>query len=565
MEAMLGDPRNANNKLSFAYAAKVDESEQFPEEAIAWLYDNGLSREFVPEEFGGAFRSLPDLSELIRVLSRRDLTTSITFSTLFWSFLTWMAGTDEQKRWLANYIMHQKGAMCLAYSEKEHGSDLLAGDTAALQTASGFELTGEKWPINRATVGRLCYVIATNDHTAGARSLSLFMVKKDELFPGEFTNLPKVLTLGIRGSDISGIAFEKCRIGADSLLGNLGMGLEIGLKGFQITRALCAAFSLGAGDTALRTTMEFALNRRLYGKRVLDMPHAACVLTNAFLDMLICDCVTASCLRAFHLVPEQCSIWSAVTKYFVPVTIERMIQSISVVLSARSYMREEHEWGVFQKLRRDSTIISVFDGSTVVNLHNIALQLRTLARRQSKDSKESKKFKAIFALDDPLPPFEADKLSLVSFKGNSALDCIEVTLARLHTFDEADVGGCNLERIRSAGRLLAEEIRKHQAEYSQSRFEHGHLQSTAAFSAAEKYCALHAAAACLHAWVWRTEKSEPFFSSGSWLAPALERILGAYLGGSQKPREPELELISELVRRHRENRLFSRLAFSTAP
>ena len=102
-ESQLGDPNNPDNPLSFAYSQKIDETEQFPEEAIRWLYDSQLARHYVPKELGGAFRSFSELGEVIRVLSRRDASSAVTFSTLFWSFLTWTGGTDEQKRWLADY------------------------------------------------------------------------------------------------------------------------------------------------------------------------------------------------------------------------------------------------------------------------------------------------------------------------------------------------------------------------------------------------------------------------------------------------------------------------------
>ena len=57
LESQLGDPKNPGNPLSFAYSQKIDETEQFPEEAIRWLYDRQLARHYVPEELGGSFRS----------------------------------------------------------------------------------------------------------------------------------------------------------------------------------------------------------------------------------------------------------------------------------------------------------------------------------------------------------------------------------------------------------------------------------------------------------------------------------------------------------------------------
>ena len=559
-ESQLGDPNNPDNPLSFAYSQKIDETEQFPEEAIRWLYDSQLARHYVPKELGGAFRSFSELGEVIRVLSRRDASSAVTFSTLFWSFLTWTGGTDEQKRWLADYIMERRGAMCLAYSERDHGADLAASDTIARRTADGFEITGEKWPINRATVGGLCFVLATTDPSAGPRGLSLFMLDKSELDPKRYSNFPKILTHGMRGSDISGIKFEHCPVSAQSLLGGEGEGLQLALRGFQITRALCAAISLGAGDTALRTTLTFALNRKLYDELVIDLPHAARVLSDAFLDLLICDCVTTSGLTSFHVVPEQSSLWASIVKYFVPTTIETMIQNLSVVLGARYYMREEHEFGTFQRVLRDAAVVSLFDGSTVVNLHALMLQFRHLARRRGVRGDQGLRLAQIFDMNTTVPAWNGQRQSLVSTQANDALEGVEYSLGHLKSTRADNIADpAEIDRILAFGKKLMHEIRVHNDNFAESEFAHGHLQSAAMFRAAQRYCALHAAASCLHAWIWNRTNSSSFFARGAWLVPALARIFDKHLGihhddviDASRP-----ELLQELRTLHRDNRMFS--------
>ena len=559
LESQLGDPKNPGNPLSFAYSQKIDETEQFPEEAIRWLYDRQLARHYVPEELGGSFRSFAELGEVIRVLSRRDVSSAVAFSTLFWSFLAWVGGTDEQKRWLAKYILERQGTMCLAYSERQHGADLAASDTVARRTANGFEITGEKWPINRATIGGLCFVLATTDRTAGPRGLSLFMLDKGDLDPKLYSNFPKILTHGLRGSDISGIKFEHCPVPAQSLLGGEGEGLQLALRGFQITRALCAAISLGAGDTALRTTLSFASNRKLYDQLVIDLPHAAAVLSDAFLDLLICDCVTNAGLRSFHVVPEQSSLWASIVKYFVPTTIETMIQNLSVVLGARYYMREEHEFGTFQRVLRDAAVVSLFDGSTVVNLHALMLQFRHLARRGVRGDQGSR-LGQIFDMNTAVPAWNGQRLSLVSTQANDALEGIEYSLEHLKSERaENTANPAEIDRILAFGKKLMHEIRAHNDNFAESEFEHGHLQSAAMFRAAQRYCALHAAASCLHSWIWNRTNSSSFFARGAWLIPALARIFDKHLGihhddviDASRP-----ELLQELRNVYRDNRMFS--------
>jgi hypothetical protein len=120
--------------------------------------------------------------------------------------------------------------------------------------------------------------------------------------------------------------------------------------------------------------------------------------------------------------------------------------------------------------------------------------------------------------------------------------------------DQEEIG-----RILVLGEALKDEIAAHNARFSQSEFEHGHRQTAEMFRAAQRYCALHAAASCLHAWLWNRSRGSSFFAKGKWLAPALARIFDKHLNihhddviDAGRP-----ELLQELRRLHRDNRMFS--------
>src|SRR3569623_1901131 len=125
------------------------------------------------------------------------------------------------------------------------------------------------------------------------------MVEKRDLDPAHYANLPRVKTLGLRGCDISGVRFDDCVVPEHSRHGEVG-----------------------AVETALRSTVSFAMIRRRYGGSVFDIPMARQVLTVAFVDILICDCMATAAARGLHVATEQFSVWSAVVKYFVPTTLE---------------------------------------------------------------------------------------------------------------------------------------------------------------------------------------------------------------------------------------------------
>ncbi|MGC1307184.1 MAG: acyl-CoA dehydrogenase [Phormidesmis sp.] len=575
LEQALGNPQQADSLMSFQHTAELDEAEQFPHEEIAWLYNWGLQDYYIPIANGGKFTSFEEFIAFVRVLARRDLNISIAFTTLFWSFLTWMAGTDEQKEKLSHLMREEHTAMCLAYSERGHGSDLVGGSVIATKVEGGYVLNGEKWPINRATISGVTFVLARTDPEGGNRGLSLFMVEKKDLNPSQVYNLPKIKTHGIRAADMSGIGFSDCFIPERMLLGKEGHGLELGLKGFQITRALCAAFSQGAADTCLRTTLNFAVNRKLYNKTVIDMPHARRTLTNAFTDMLICDCVNIGAARGFHVSTGQFGVWSAVDKYFVPVTLEQVMKDTSVVLGSRFYMRDEHDSGVFQKALRDSAIISMFDGSSVVNLHALILQRRHLAKGRVKIRQKPEKLAAVqkrltqsFSLDQPVPTFEPTKLEIVSRGADDVMQGLEGTLAQLEALkasNDSTLDKAVLSQVLELGQVILAELNAQDELITQSDFQHGHEQSFESFELAKQYCRLHAAIACILMWIHnRTELGE-FFAKGEWLVLSLHRLLSHFRMTLTAPPQAYYENVAqELLHLHQADKMFSIVPFQLA-
>ena len=571
LEQDLGNPSNPDSIISFKRVIEIDESEEFPHAEIDWLYQWNLQNYYVPVDCGGKFTSFEEFLAFVRVLCRRDQTIGIAFTTLFWSFLTWMAGNSEQKEILSDFIRNDHGAMCLGYSEKEHGSDLIGGELTATKVEGGYLLKGEKWPINRATISGVSYILAKTNSDGEAKSLSLFQVHKDQLDPDKYYNLPKILCHGIRASDMSGIGFNDCFVPDSMLLGKEGDGLELALKGFQITRTLCAAFSLGAADTALRTTLNFALKRRIYNQTVFELPQPRQTLVDSLLDIFVCDCQSIGAARAFHVIPEQFSVQASVVKYFVPDKLEKMINQVYVVLGSRFYFREEHDYGIFQKVLRDNSIISMFDGSSIVNLHALILQFRQLTkcrqRRQAKNLKTIKsRLEMIFSLDKSVPNFEPKKLSIFGRGADDIVQGLEIAIEQLEQLrEDHSVNQQVLNQVTDLATKVLRELNQHDEMIAQSKFEYGHDQSPELFEIAQKYCVIHAASSCLYMWLYNRHFLGEFFAKGEWLVLSLHRLLRSILPLPYSISAEYRENVSqELLNLYRQDKLFSIVPFQLA-
>lgn len=572
LEWHLGDPFDAGCTFSFPRIVELDEAEEFPADLVAEVRDWGFGNYLVPESYGGQLNSFEQLFALVRAISRRDLTVAIAYgATMLGALPVWLKGSKRQKEVLAESICGGNfGAIGL--TEEAHGSDLLSNECIAVRSGAGFSMTGEKWLINNGTQGRWMTVLARTSRAGGPFGFSFLHARKSELDPAYYEHLPKIHTLGIRGADMSGMRFHGCPLPADSLVGELGEGIDCVLKTLQISRTFFTAFSLGAADTALRIALRFALDRRLYGDSVFSIPVARDQLVGVFLDILTADCMSYSACRAIQVCPRQMSLWSAVVKYFVPTLSEEAVYQAALAFGARYYLRQHYACGVFQKIFRDNILIGLFDGSTAVNQFVIASQLHELAERRAGDrpADEAERMERLWSLFDwnePVPELDTSGLTL----GNAGRDDIVGGLTTAAASWRGWTSGLPVsprvvEDVAACLDLLLAELRRLTEALEALRAQGTFLpKSTAAFRLARAHCLLHSASSCVYAWVTNQHHADEFFASGEWLVLCLERIVGRLGNGpceiSDEYRQP---VAAEMLRRLEENTLFSVLPLALA-
>jgi hypothetical protein len=337
------------------------------------------------------------------------------------------------------------------------------------------------------------------------------------------------------------------------------------LETFQVIRTIRTALSLGAGDTALRLTLDFALHRPIYQRNVFALAYPRRLLVDAFLDLLMCDALAIAAARAMHLAPGELSLWSATARYFVPATIETMLSNLTVVLGARSYLREGHWHGLFQKVVRDHAQLGLFDGDPAVNLEVIAGQLRLLSERRGQPcdaEARSRLMGQIFGLSQTLPRFDAGRFSEET-RGSDLLAGVGLLRRELAMLKERDGGKPDAfllgQLIGLIGRV-AEMEAACEAERSRIETQYGGEaeRSGEMLKLAARTCALRAALACGYLWLHNCDELGAFFAAGDWLVLCLARVVDPEgLDRDLVYQEQEARVADTLRLYHEEKRLFS--------
>lgn len=486
----LGDTNDPHNLFSFAQRVAEDDAQLYPAAAIQWLNDFGLSAYYVPQQLGGQLHSVHQLGELLRLVAQRDLTVAISHAITFLGSATvWIAGQPPQQQALASAILAGE-MIAMGLTEQGSGSDLLNMETKAVWQDGNYQLTGDKWLVNGATHHRFAVIYAQTRQQRNARGYSLFLYDKQR-YPDGLQPQSGIMMLGTRGADIGSMLLD-ATLDADTLIGQEGAGFEMILKALQLSRTLCGSLSLGVLDTALDTVLDFALSRPIYGKTVANLGQSQRLIGEAWAEYLISDSLNHVARRGLQAIPEQACIHSAVVKSFIPTLAEHSMQKLATVYGARYYLCEGHHAGIFQKMLRDNLLVSLFDGSTQVNLHSLSFQLSGIARQH-----QSGPLPEWIQLDATLNPIDFQKLALHSggqdalFASlSSGISALRNRLSVLSSSAEILWVETTLEAIENAYQKILTDL----MEIAPNQYISG---DPWAFELARRYCILCACAAVL--------------------------------------------------------------------
>ncbi|MGW0936877.1 acyl-CoA dehydrogenase family protein [Streptomyces sp. NPDC002666] len=546
LEQALGCPFDPDSGISLAEGVRADELEAEPTAAYEAAWSAGLHEHLVPVSDGGRLGSFESLMGVVRATSRRDLAVSVGLgSTLLAATPVWAWGDDTQRSRVAELVLGRAWGTA-GISEEAAGSDLLATGTRAVPVPGGYVLDGEKWLVGNGRRSSFATVLAASDPSYG-----LFLLDFDALDGTTVKRLDKVRTHGLRGHDLSGFALSGCPVGAGSVLGRPGRGIEMVSGMLQFTRTLVGASSLGAADTALRIALRHARGRMLYGRPALAMAPVRSLLARGFADLLVAECTELSAARGLDVARQRMALWSAVAKYVVPQLCVDTVTACAEVLSARAHLRQGVAGGAFQKLLRDVAVTPVFEGTELVQLDTVRAQLSAAARRRRAPA--TLPLPLLFGFGEPVvSPAPRELRPSLTFGGaDEVVDLLDDAVEELAGDPRLAAPARTILRVRDENRAALAGL--------------GTLRTAEAYEAARRHCLVHAAACCIHTWLRRRAALGGLATERAWLSLALRRVVARL--GLPVPPDPEAEdvLVRLLGQLDDEDRAFSLVPMRLAP
>lgn len=269
--------------------------ELIPMEVINELGEMGVFGLTIPEEFGGLGLSKASMVVVSEELSRGYIGVgSLATRSEIAAELIEGGGTDAQKEYWLPKIASAEILPTAVFTEPNTGSDLGALRTRAVKEGDDYRITGNKtWITHAARTHVMTLLARTDPETTDHKGLSMFLAEKtpgtDEApFPTEGMTGGEIEVLGYRGMKEYELGFDNFAVKGDNLLGGVeGQGFKQLMKTFEAARIQTAARAIGVAQSALDQGMQYAQDRKQFGKALIEFPRVSSKLAMMAVEIMV--------------------------------------------------------------------------------------------------------------------------------------------------------------------------------------------------------------------------------------------------------------------------------------
>jgi (2S)-methylsuccinyl-CoA dehydrogenase len=352
--------------------------ELIPMEIITALAEMGVFGLTIPEEFGGFGLTKAAMVVVSEELSRGYIGVgSLGTRSEIAAELILCGGTDAQKaHWLPK-LASGEILPTAVFTEPNTGSDLGSLRTRAVQGPDGWEITGNKtWITHAARTHVMTLLARTDPDTTDYRGLSMFLAEKtpgtDEIpFPTEGMTGGEIEVLGYRGMKEYELAFDGFKVKPENLLGGVtGQGFKQLMQTFESARIQTAARAVGVAQSALETGMQYAEDRKQFGKPLIEFPRVAGKLAMMAVEIMVARQLTYfSAWQKDH--DKRCDLEAGMAKLLGARVAWAAADNALQIHGGNGFALEYR----ISRILCDARILNIFEGAAEIQAQVIARRL----------------------------------------------------------------------------------------------------------------------------------------------------------------------------------------------
>jgi butyryl-CoA dehydrogenase len=336
-----------------------DRTEELDPGLVPKLAAAGYLGATIAEEYGGMGLDTVSYCLLMEELGRADSSVrgivSVNLGLVGKTIARW--GTDEQKsEWLPQ-LASGTALGCYALTEPGSGSDPASLVTRAERDGDDWLLSGSKLFITLGSWAGVALVFARSGEE-GARGLTCFLVPTDT---AGYAASPIKGKLGLRAQDTAEVFLDRVRVSESSRLGAAGDGFKVAMSALDDGRISLAAGCVGIAQGCLDACVEYAGERRQFGKAISSFQLVQELLADMAVEV---DAARLLTWRAALLADagERHTLESSVAKYYASEASVRAANAAVQIHGGYGYV-DEYPVG---KYLRDARVTTLYEGTSQI-------------------------------------------------------------------------------------------------------------------------------------------------------------------------------------------------------
>jgi alkylation response protein AidB-like acyl-CoA dehydrogenase len=336
-----------------------DETSHFPVETIRESAELGFAGIYTSEAGGGSALSRLDAALIFEQLSYGDVSTAAFIS--IHNMATWMIdtfGNDKQRQQWVQKLTRMDLIASYCLTEPGSGSDAVSMKTTARRDGDEYVITGSKQFISGAGVSDV-YVLMAKTADEGAKGVSAFIIPLGTPGLSFGANEKK---MGWKSQPTKQVILDEVRIPIENRIGEEGQGFKFAMAGLDGGRLNIAACSMGGAQRALDKAIEYAKERKQFGKAIADFQATQFKLADMETELQAARVMLYEAAAKLDAKAPDATRWCAMAKRFVTDTGFKVANDALQIFGGYGYLSD---YGV-EQIVRDLRVHQILEGTNEI-------------------------------------------------------------------------------------------------------------------------------------------------------------------------------------------------------
>ncbi len=339
-------------------AKYYDEKGEYPWEILRKAAKLGYVGADIPEEYGGSGLDYLSCAIISEELARGDSSvgSAIATATLGCPMVKYF-GTDEHKEKYLVPVTKGETTSAIAITEPDAGSDVASIKCKATRVEGGWLLNGTKTFITNGSISDWVVILAKTKPEERYKGISAFIVETS----WQGYEARRIKKMGLNCHDTAEIYLKNVFVPEGNLVGTENAGFYQLMRFFNESRVGVAAIQLGMAVGAFEMALEYAKQRKAFGKPLAEHQAIQFKLADMWKDIEAARLLTYKAAWLIDRGNPNPALSSAAKLFASEVAVKVTYEAVQI-FGGYGYSKEYD----IERYFRDARVGTIYEGTSEI-------------------------------------------------------------------------------------------------------------------------------------------------------------------------------------------------------